>query len=653
MSHASLLAAIESLPGKGKPGGGRRARCPVHDDRKPSLSIDIGDEGQLLFHCMAGCRTEDIVTALGGTMADLFPETTRAEPIVILPSVDRKPAKAGEHSFEARTPDGRIVAHHHRRDDGNGDKTIWWEPTGVKPSELALYLSWRLKDGPVVVAEGERAALAICGAKLQGVGTYGASTPPGPAALEALRGRRVVLWPDNDDAGRKHMETLADALVDVASEVLFVDVPASAPKGWDAADAISTTIADLVHTARPRTNSRTRVDAADLLELDLPPLRMVIPNLLPEGTTVLASPPKVGKSCLVYQMCVEIALGGSLFGHEVEGGSVLYLALEDGQRRGQARLRAALAGRKMPRGRLEVQWAAPTIGNGLEESIEAWLKAHPDAAMVAIDTLQKVRKGATGSRNAYEVDVEDLGRLQTLFRDRSVALLIVHHSRKETGDDFLASVSGTYGITGSADTIMVIRRKRLEAFGNIVVTGREIAETDIPVRFDDMLWAEAPGAVAEASVQRREVYKVIEESGPLFPQAIATRLDLTRQSVQNMCTKMAAEGAIYLTAKGYLIFQRGITILGDETSETSSHAQGGVSDVSNGAANHSEPPYVPDVSDVSVGDGGTETLETPGTHAHARARTGWCIDFVAHQSSHHRVGSGWSCELCSAARTSA
>ena len=70
--------------------------------------------------------------------------------------------------------------------------------------------------------------------------------------------------------------------------------------------------------------------------------------------------------------------------------------------------------------------------------------------------------------------MEDLGRLQALFRDRSVALLIVHHSRKESGNDFLASVSGTYGITGSADTTAVIRRKRLEPLGTIVVTGRDV-----------------------------------------------------------------------------------------------------------------------------------------------------------------------------------
>jgi hypothetical protein len=300
------------------------------------------------------------------------------------------------------------------------------------------------------------------------------------------------------------------------------------------------------------------IDAADLLALDLPALRWVIPGLLPQGTTILASPPKVGKSCLVYQIAVEVAVGGYLFGRRVDSGSALYLALEDGKRRGQDRLRAALASRTMPRDRLEIRWSARRIGEGLEESLARWLDTHPDAGLVAIDTLQRVRPRTTGRRNAYEVDVEDLARLQDLFRDRQVALLIVHHSRKESGDDFLASVSGTYGLTGSADTTAVIRRKRLEEFGTIVVTGRDVAEAELPVRFDGMTWHEAPGALPMASFERAEVFRVIEQDGPIFPAAIAERLGVTRQTVQNMVAKLAERGAVTRTARGYVAVTRDI-----------------------------------------------------------------------------------------------
>lgn len=296
----------------------------------------------------------------------------------------------------------------------------------------------------------------------------------------------------------------------------------------------------------------TSIDAADLLALDLPPLQMIVPDFVPEGTTVIASPPKVGKSCLVYQMAVEVAVGGELFGKRVASGSVLYLALEDGRRRGRERLQAALEGRTLPRGRLTVQWGSRKIGEGLEEDIASWLNGHPDAALIAIDTLGKVRPKTSGKRNAYEIDVEDLGRLQNIFRDRPIALVIVHHSRKDAGgDDFLASVSGTYGITGSVDTIVVIRRKRLEAFGTILATGRDIPEAEISVRFNGMTWEQAPNSLPEASFERAEVFRIIEQDGPIFPAAIATKTGLERTSVQHMVAKLVDAGAVARRTGGY------------------------------------------------------------------------------------------------------
>lgn len=347
-------------------------------------------------------------------------------------------------------------------------------------------------------------------------------------------------------ARRAIAERVHLAVVDPAGESDAV-APVQMPTPMETAAEVDAWIA-----ATPRPS----IDAADLMALDLPPLRWIVPDLIPEGTTILAAPPKIGKSCLVYQVSVEVALGGELLGRTVEQGDVLYLALEDGQRRGQERLRAALEGRSIPRGRLTVQWSSQRLGAGLEDEIAAWLDLHPAARMVAIDTLQKVRPPSTGRRGAYEVDVEDLGRLQALFRNRQVALVIVHHSRKEAGDDFLASVSGTYGITGSADTIVVVKRKRLEAFGSILVTGREVPDAEFPARFDGLIWHEAPQALSEASFERAEVYRAIQTDGPIFPASIAERLGLSRTSVQNMVGKLVERGAIARTVKGYVLVDR-------------------------------------------------------------------------------------------------
>jgi putative DNA primase/helicase len=63
---------LDRLQGVKRSGDGWEARCPVHDDGKASLSISVGQDGRHLLKCHAGCHIEDIVAAIGLTMADLF-----------------------------------------------------------------------------------------------------------------------------------------------------------------------------------------------------------------------------------------------------------------------------------------------------------------------------------------------------------------------------------------------------------------------------------------------------------------------------------------------------------------------------------------------------------------------------------------------------
>lgn len=304
-----------------------------------------------------------------------------------------------------------------------------------------------------------------------------------------------------------------------------------------------------------KTAARQGIDGADLIAKDLAPLQWAVQDLIPEGTTIIAAPPKIGKSWLVYQIAVEIALGGTVLDHTAEQGDVLYLALEDGERRGQARLLIALGGRELPHGHLEVRWSARHIGKGLEEDIAAWLDEHPQARMVAIDTLGRVRPPGSGRRSAYEVDVEDLARVQDLFRNRSCALLIVHHSRKAASDDFLTEVNGTYGITGSADAVMLISRKRHELLGRIEVTGRDIADAEVTVKFDGGLWSVGPENLSEASFKQAEVYQIIEQQGPIWAAGIERALngEMSRTSIQNMLARMTTNGLISRTLRGYSV----------------------------------------------------------------------------------------------------
>lgn len=272
---------------------------------------------------------------------------------------------------------------------------------------------------------------------------------------------------------------------------------------------------------------------------DIRPLRFTIPDLLAEGTTLLVAPPKIGKSWLAYQIALEVGLGGSIFGRDVESGAVLYYSLEDGERRAQSRMKKVLGDRRPPKN-VTLSWSAPRIGQGLEGQIKEWLEANADARLVVIDTLQHIRPRHAGSRNLYEVDVEDISKLQNIFRDRDVSLLIIHHTRKSRAqDDLLETVSGSYGTTGSVDAILVIVREREETRAQLSVVSRDIEEKTLYLKFDieDGIWTET-GYLPPRGDKQQEVFDYIKENGPVLGADIVRALGISKQGVSKICYKL-------------------------------------------------------------------------------------------------------------------
>ena len=72
MSLTTLLSRLDRVKETGR--GKYVALCPAHEDRSPSLAIKDCSDGRVLIHCFAGCETDDVVSAVGLTFADLMPE---------------------------------------------------------------------------------------------------------------------------------------------------------------------------------------------------------------------------------------------------------------------------------------------------------------------------------------------------------------------------------------------------------------------------------------------------------------------------------------------------------------------------------------------------------------------------------------------------
>jgi hypothetical protein len=74
-----LLSRLKNVR---RTGAGRWvARCPAHDDRHPSLSVRLTEDGRILLHCFAACATADVLAAVQMDFRDLFPERSLAHRI--------------------------------------------------------------------------------------------------------------------------------------------------------------------------------------------------------------------------------------------------------------------------------------------------------------------------------------------------------------------------------------------------------------------------------------------------------------------------------------------------------------------------------------------------------------------------------------------
>lgn len=223
------------------------------------------------------------------------------------------------------------------------------------------------------------------------------------------------------------------------------------------------------------------------MDMRFPPPNFCIHSLLPEGLAILGGAPKAGKSWLVLDWCIHIAKGEPVWDLPCGKGTTLYLCLEDPLRRIQDRLNTITD--EVPSNAFFVS-AADTLGGGLREQISQFLNEHPDTVLVVIDTFQMIRDGTADP--SYSRDYQELSQLKQLAEERQVAILLVHHLRKQGDNDPLNRLSGTTGISGSVDSVFVLTRSsRCQDGATLTCTGRDIPYRELQLQFsrDRCVWA--------------------------------------------------------------------------------------------------------------------------------------------------------------------
>ena len=210
----------------------------------------------------------------------------------------------------------------------------------------------------------------------------------------------------------------------------------------------------------------------------------VVDGLLPTGLTLFCGSQKIGKSWLMLKLCLCVSQGVPFWGLPTRTGDVLYLCLEDTFCRIQDRLFRLT---DEASGRLHFAVASGRLTDGLIGQLEDFVRTVPDSRLVVIDTLQKIRTASKD--NAYASDYGDISLIKEFADRHALAVIAVHHIRKQNDNDVFNKVSGTTGLTGSADATFVLEKEtRASDTARLYVTGRDTPYQEFTLRFRDCSW---------------------------------------------------------------------------------------------------------------------------------------------------------------------
>lgn len=591
--YDELLGALGGITTRG--GGPQHAgRCPAHEDRNPSLSWTLGEDGRILVNCHAGCTAEAIVAALGFEMADLFPPTItsivsgsghmlRMEP----PLLTRRPAARGDHGYTARFVGGVIAGRHRRKDDGRGGKRVWWEPAGIEPKNLALYGTDKLTgdETTLVIVEGERATLALNGPAphdlTPAVGTYGTDVMPSDEALEICRGKGTIyLWPDNDKDGWKHMSAIGVRIIElgIATTLKWVRPPAPAEPKWDAADADVEQIYAAIQEALPvpatddvpfvatpdvLSGSRLVENLADYLAAAETPIDWAVEGAAAQGSlTEFLGQPRSFKTFAALQLGLAALLGKSWLGLEVSADAVLYVSNEKTKATIAHRLRTMLAGEAIDPDRFQlIHRKGVVLGGRHWDTVLAAvdeLRARFGSVIVILDTLNSLSKPGFDENKGADMNGA-LDATRQLTNEREATVFLLHHPPRDEASQ--GRGRGHSSLDGEVEGTFSFERffRTDPPRGQATLSPKDGEERTIPIAFnpDTFELSQAalvpPGPGRDSAIERdakdEALLRSILAGTTLLADLIAVGSHGKKTAISDRAARLRTEGLLDGTGK--------------------------------------------------------------------------------------------------------
>jgi putative DNA primase/helicase len=573
MTAAELL---DRLDGVQRDGQGWKARCPAHEDARPSLGVLEGTDGRIVLRCRAGCDTSAVLAALGLEMRDLFaepqaPNGRNGHHRTELARY-RYEDESSVHLFDVVRLPGKVFP----QEPANGKRG----PGCMAGVRLVLYrlpavLAAVAAGEAVWITEGEKDADALVRAGLCSTCNPGGAGKWRPQYGEALRGARVVVVADQDEPGRAHAATVARMLDGVAESVDVV----TAASGKDAADhlAAGLGVGDFEPLAEaPEAEAALPVIGAPALAyVSLETVRMRSITWLERplwqlsAFHLLAGVKGAGKGTYLAQLTSKITRGLAPDSPR----TVVFVSSEDSL---EVDLKPRLVAAGADLTRVKFISEAFRLPDDLER-LAATLVQIGDVAAAVVDPVSN----HIGSRDSNsEAEVRDaIAGLNALADRLQCSIIGVRHVKKDRRGGALASILGSTAWVDTPRAVLVIARDDQEddvrhvqvVAGNRSATGGgimfristvDLDGLDEPVTLateigesvkdiDELFAPERKAASASKTAKARdlildtlEAAERLEMESDTLDAQVAGTTGLNARTVQNIRTALSKEGLV-------------------------------------------------------------------------------------------------------------
>jgi len=284
------------------------------------------------------------------------------------------------------------------------------------------------------------------------------------------------------------------------------------------------------------------ISATKIADTKYPKTKWAIKGLIPEGLSILGGNPKLGKSWMVLNFGLLIASNKEInpnFKFDTSPGVVLYISLEDNEKRLHNRLKKCCRRKGIPPDLyFSTEW--PIIGQGGLKAIENFIIQIPETSLIIIDPIAKIWPISTSgkkdlNRTIYHNDYDIISSIKRISDKYNVSILCNHHlTKNQKGTDPLGLLSGSMGISGGIDTVMILRRTRSKSSGTLFITGRDVYEKTEEVEFNEKTgWWKFLGdrkpLLTEATIELLNMLKK-----HILPIKLASLCQIMNKSPQNI-----------------------------------------------------------------------------------------------------------------------